>query len=356
MKAAVKRLVAAVLGRTGIVRLTRALLPCAPLVLMFHRVVPDGTELSSPNRPLMVSQSAFREMMRYIADKDLFISLSGLTETVLTGRAAQRNTVAVTFDDGYRDNYQTAFPILRELGIPATIFLATDHLDMPTRRLWWDEAALFFTGNPGGPQAMLETLPSDLSRWFETKAPHSSTNGVEDTAAVSRRIRRDMRNMPHKVRESVVRAMRERNGEGGERMMLTWDEVREMQEGGLMDFAPHTATHPLLTQISLDQAVAEVRKSMRRVYEELGMQSRLFAYPGGDVPAYHERLAKECGIHAAFTTAYGRVKPDTNPLLLPRVDARYLLLGNTFDRRYFQVATTSVCNSVMEAVQHSYRG
>jgi peptidoglycan/xylan/chitin deacetylase (PgdA/CDA1 family) len=209
-------------------------------------------------------------------------------------RKLPRNAVAVTFDDGYRDNYTNAFPLLRELGLPATIFLTTDALDRGGL-LWHD-------------------------RVFD--AFHRSRN-EEARASFTAELGRLRRVSPEERDRRIVSLLEElgveENGASGWEKM-SWPEAREMASQGI-SFGAHTVDHPILTRVSESEARRQIRESKERIEKELGSRITMFAYPNGGAADFNrstEKLVEEEGFSLAVTTVAGANDESTNPFALRR--------------------------------------
>jgi peptidoglycan/xylan/chitin deacetylase (PgdA/CDA1 family) len=209
-------------------------------------------------------------------------------------RDLPRNGVAITFDDGYRDNYTNAFPVLRQLGLPATIFLTTDALDRGG--LLWHDRVFDAFHRSRNPEAR-STFVSELGR-LRRVSPAERDRRIETL-----------------LEELGV----EPNGASGWEK-LTWPEAREMASEGI-SFGAHTIDHPILTHVSPDEARRQIRESKQRIERELGSTITMFAYPNGgpsDFDPSTERLVKEEGFSLAVTTVAGANDESTNPFALRR--------------------------------------
>jgi peptidoglycan/xylan/chitin deacetylase (PgdA/CDA1 family) len=223
-----------------------------------------------------------------------------------------QTVVAVTFDDGYRDNYENAFPILRRYGLPATVFLTTGTIDHD-EPIWFEQLAL----------AVKKTsrehidLEIDIPRRFflRTGAERLGTNdgifaALRDLSDVERREW-----LPRIYEQLGVGDDSERRGK-----MLTWDQVRTMNAGGI-HFGGHTVTHPFLSRLTRDNAFWEASECKRRIEYELQCPVECFAYPNGreqDVGPWGGEVIRTAGYRAAVTTIWGMNYGSTDNMLLKR--------------------------------------
>lgn len=102
---------------------------------------------------------------------------------------------------------------------------------------------------------------------------------------------------------------------------MTWDQAREMQRSGWIEFGGHTHSHPILARCSVEQQRLEIETCRDRIAAELGAPPRLFAFPNGgekDCTSETLHLLAEAGFDSAWTMVSGRATPRQNSLLMPR--------------------------------------
>jgi peptidoglycan/xylan/chitin deacetylase (PgdA/CDA1 family) len=254
------------------------------LVLNYHRIGDPGS--SGLDRDLF--STTVEEFERQVVHLARSCEVIGLDDVLAALRARRGRRVLVTFDDGYRDNFELAFPVLRAAGVPATFFLATGFLDRP-RLSWWDELA-----------------------WMGA--------GVEAVAAYKR--------LPAFEGDAFLNRMGERTGRGragadaADGTWMTWDMAREMRDTG-MAFGGHTVDHPVLARLPADRQEQEIRGCAQRLAEELAITMHAFSYPVGSPDAFDETtksLVREAGCDVAFGFAGGYARPGaTDPLAIPRM-------------------------------------
>ncbi len=281
------------------------------LALNYHRI---GDALGSPfDRGLWsASAEAFAEQLRFCKAQLDIINPADLPRVL----AAKRGRYAmITFDDGYRDNYQTALPILRGEGVGATFFVATGFIDAPSLP-WWDEIAW-----------MVRTSRHDalqLPAWFD--APIRFDEPQREAAV--RRLLRKYKEMPAQDTAGYLEAVAEAAGTGradaraGESLWMTWDMLREMQAAG-MTIGGHTVNHPVLSHMSAPGQRHEILECGRRLAAELGTPMRCFSYPVGNPGAFDQTTRdclREAGVTHAFSYYGGYARFDRwDAFDLPRV-------------------------------------
>jgi peptidoglycan/xylan/chitin deacetylase (PgdA/CDA1 family) len=226
------------------------------------------------------------------------------------GGGLPRNAVAITFDDGYRDNFAQALPILRRHDCKAIFFVATSMIT-ERRLFWWDRVA--YLVKQSNREAVELRYPSSLS--------------VDLTAgralAVARILRFVNAHQPLNVERfltelSVATGVpwtREKDRDLADRLLMTWDDVRALRQAG-MDVQSHTRTHRVLTTLRPDELRDELEGSRSDLQRELGEQARALSYPLGSplgraspVRAALSRAGYEVGLTNGTgpTSLWGRV-------------------------------------------------
>lgn len=273
-------------------------------ILLFHRVN-DEQEPYFPGVPV----ERFRAQAEMLARHWDVRPLRELVE-LASRDALPRRAAAITFDDGYRDNYDFAFPILSWLGLPATIFLATGAIGTD-RPLWHDRVF----------DAFRRTAARHL-RVGDRDYPLDTPEQRERALHV---LLGDVRSRTPEDRETAVRAALaalglEENPALGDRM-LTWTQIREMEAAGI-DFGAHSVSHPILTRMPLEDAMREILDSRRVIQAHVIGPVDLFAYPNGSRGDFNEAIKtglREAGFRAAVTTIWGSNPPAADPFELRRV-------------------------------------
>ena len=273
-------------------------------ILYFHRVNDEGDPFS-----YAISTALFEQEMRFLARHYKVVSLREVAKRLSQGGPPEP-VVAVTFDDGFQDNYRNAFPILQRYGLPATIFLTTGSIDS-REPLWFEKLSLAVKKTS---QTFID-IEIDLPRriWMRTEAER--LRGKNQIIAL-------VRSLPDTERQQWVADIVVQLGESpnAEDTMLTWDQIRLMKPKGI-DFGGHTVTHPFVSRLLPQQAVWEVSECKRRIEAELQAPVEHFAYPNGregDFEAWNKKVLQEAGYEAAVSTLWGVNYPSTDPMELKR--------------------------------------
>ena len=284
LKARVRQLLAEMYYRSG---RFKARLRGKVVILSYHRVL-TRKELSAHfvQPGMYVLAEVFARHMQFLTEHFHVLSITELFERWRSGRLDERTRYcAVTFDDGWLDNYLYAYPVLRQLGIPATIFLPTRFIG--THDWFWPDklAYLLRCNQPSG-------MPPGARR----------TEWITHVETVIERWKR----MPSDEIESALSDMTRTLGASvpRERTVVDWDEVAEMARNGI-SFGSHSATHAILTRVTREALRRELEESLRVLRERVTNPIPVFCYPNG---AYTDEVVehvKAAGYAGALTTDSG---------------------------------------------------
>jgi peptidoglycan/xylan/chitin deacetylase (PgdA/CDA1 family) len=238
-----------------------------PLILMYHgvtRAPPRGLRNCEGKH---VALDRFVAQLRVVKRHRRVLPLSELVRGVVTG-ADVRNTVAITFDDGYENNVTTAAPALADLGLPATFFLATSFVDA-ARWIWVDrlELVLDRTAQRSIRLAGLGEVPLD-DRRRALVAVKRFAKGQPDP---------DVARIVAQVEEQCGAPAEAPHGDYG---FMSWAQARQLKEGGF-DIGAHSVNHPILSRVDLASGEREMLESRDAIRRELGACSEVFCYPNG---------------------------------------------------------------------------
>lgn len=287
-------------------------------ILAYHRVMPlpDPATYAFDMELISTPPEEFREQMRWIARHFRPMRLTDIVEALDAGEVLPPDTVAVTFDDGYDDNYHVAAPILEEAGVPATFFVSTGHLDSGRPYGYdWLVHMILVTGAPRLelPELGIDiTLPPDRDsrrriagnvllrmKWLDALAQTAMTERLEQEW-----------NLPSvDARPAACRPM-------------TWDQAREMSAAGF-EFGSHGVHHRMLARLPQDVMEREIRESKATLDRELGMPSILMSYPVGGDRAYSDAViaaTRSAGFRLACSYVCGtNPEPGVNRYALNRL-------------------------------------
>ncbi len=262
-------------------------------ILFYHRV----NDENDPYFPATPTQS-FGKQMEHLAR---YFNVLPLLDAVarIQAKDIPENALVITFDDGYRDNYIHAYPILKDLSLPATIFLATGSIETD-RPLWHD---LVFS-------AFRRTRQLCLSNFGNCSDVYPLAT-VHGRLYAQRRVIEFLWTLDHSERMFWIETLRDTLCVGNSRpqvgLMLTWDDIRLMHAHGIA-FGSHTVNHPILTRVPKEVAEREIRNSKRMIERQLCAPVNCFAYPNGRQGEFNvetAELLKAAGYVCGLTTVFG---------------------------------------------------
>ena len=315
------------------------------VILIYHRT----TNLESDPQMLAVSPERFDEHMEILQQYYNPVSLKELCDQVYQGRVVPQS-VAVTFDDGYEDNYLYAKPILEKYAVPATVFVSTGYIG-EEKEFWWDEIERILLVEQE--LAMSSGEKNDREEHFDRKG--MSGNMGENRDALSWNVLRSevptikhelyihlckrFQSMTNVQIEAALGELREWAGKDAmprkSHRPMTIDQVSNLVNSGLIDVGAHTRSHVNLAAQSPDAQKKEIAGSKKDLEEWLGREVSSFSYPFGTRQHYNKdsvMLAKEAGFKLATANYAGCVTRLNNIFELPRRIIRDWD-GDEFDRR-----------------------
>lgn len=268
-------------------------------VLMYHRVSHDAL--------LSVPPDVFEEQMALLARDFDPISLRSAVERLGRGDSCN-GCVCVTFDDGFQDNWTTAYPILEKHGVPATVFVACDALTQGTLWFYAFDDAVF--GAAAG-EADLTAFGLGMHVWQDAA-------GKMDAVG---RVHARMKQLGHAELLSIVQAVT--GAAGGGRIMMTPEECKKLAASGLVDIGAHTVSHPILAGLGEDDLLHEIMDGKSMLESMIGQEVCLFSYPNGTSRDFDDRVVdvvRRAGFGAAVTTIPGLNRAGADPFRLRRFD------------------------------------
>ncbi len=319
---------ARLLSKGGLLPALRALASWSGVLCLNYHRVGDGRH-SVFDRGLWSADAAgFDDQIRFFAKHFTIVTPQDLPEVRRAGRG---RFVLITFDDGYRDNYEVAFPILRQHGVPATFFVTTGFLD--TRRLaWWDEIAWMVRTSTRSGMAPGRWLPGPIAY------------DEPDRETSVRALLQAFKAMPAASTSEFLDFVGEATGTGRHTAdaaagtWMTWDMVREMRHAGMV-IGGHTVTHPVMARLTPERQWEEISVCGSRLEAELGEPMCYFSYPVGAVDSFddHSRASLgRAGVHYAFSY-YGGTTGFTQ---WDDFDIRRISVESDMDRHWVRATAT----------------
>jgi peptidoglycan/xylan/chitin deacetylase (PgdA/CDA1 family) len=273
------------------------------LVIGYHNVTPTWFWPAAPGAGV----DGLARQVRALQRIGTIVPLGEALEALATGGRLPARPIALTFDDGYRDNLERALPVLERLGAPATFFLVPGFLDR-TVDAWWETLAWAVTR---------ARVPRAEVRGHEVVAGDTAAPGL---AALTDELKAlDRTGREAGVRE-LVEALDPDGDVGTERLFMDWDEARLL--AARAEVGSHTGVHAILARETPDAQRADLTGARRRLQDELGVAADVLAYPNGqpgDQDAHTQAAARAAGHTAAVTTVDGFHSAGDDPFTVARV-------------------------------------
>ena len=312
-------------------------------ILIYHRVCPEEDDWFTPR----LSPQTFEKEIEYFCRTYEFLPLEKLAQRVHQRKPLPEKAIVITLDDGNRDNYAYAYPILKKYHVPATIFLATGYIGTG-RPFWWSKVDHAIRNTP-----LTELELKSLGTY--------SLRTAEDRRRAAFMIIDKLNEITEGQKNSLIEKLVSISGVNipadlAKDRILSWSEVREMKDGGI-SFGAHSVTHPILTHVPLEQAKWEIIQSKKDIEEKVGQGVTAFAYPNGIFSAELSRIVRESGFTCAVTVNPGKlITSKADPYELNRIGAiedfgklKVLLSGLYYDLK-------AVLSTIDQKLQHSKEG
>jgi peptidoglycan/xylan/chitin deacetylase (PgdA/CDA1 family) len=287
--------------------------PRSAAILMYHSVVEDPS-LTDPVLGISRARGDFEAHMEILARRFSPVSIAEVAEFAKGERELARRAVAVTFDDGFADNYDVALPILNRYGIPATFYIMVDAVAngiLPwycrlrfafnmTRKAEWIDGER----NQTFALALPEQRQAAMRAAWESGAKMTGRVQQEFVSRVEKALEIDPEPSPHGF-------------------MLSWEQVRGLRKAG-HTIGGHTLSHPNVAQVRESEARSEIAGCKKRLEEEMGEAVEHFSYPHPALnPQWSEQtleITREAGFKSAVLTTRGPVRVGDEPLALRRIN------------------------------------
>ncbi len=274
------------------------------LILTLHRVLPPLACGGCYDEHMVLSTTAFEDLLLYLKQHTEIVSLNALVTAPSTTPHVQR--IALTFDDGWRDTFQHALPLLVKYEAPATVFICSSLIGssamLPEERLTriFDHCAA---------KGCTPSFLHHLSAWGGVGGLSASADWRSFTKKIPMSAKLSLT-----THLEVVYGLKRPTGEH----LMSWQEVQTMAASGI-EIGSHTANHVTLSVESRAVTQRELNDSRDVIADRLGAPPRYLSYPNGSYNQSVVLLAMEAGYSHAFTTQHGSVTASAKPFTLPRV-------------------------------------
>ncbi|WP_374630942.1 polysaccharide deacetylase family protein [Pannonibacter indicus] len=286
------------------------------LIFTLHRVRPASQDPFQPNRHLEITPEFLAQVIERVRSRGYkFVSMEEAVDRLKLCFGQERYAV-LSFDDGYRDNLTVAYPLLRQMGVPFTLFLTSGFLDR-TSELWWIALERMIAA---------QDVLHFAARGEASLIPCATLE--EKQACYAALVQLLTEDLDETGQRAMVRELCALNGFDLEALadeeMLSWNEARSLARDPLVSIGAHTHDHHALARLPEAGAEADIRRGIERIEDELGRRPAFIAYPygGAETAGLREAaLAAGAGLRAGVTTVPGVLKSihARQAMLLPRV-------------------------------------
>ena len=277
-------------------------------ILCYHRI-DDNLKANQDGHPNgnLISKSAFFNQMQMLSNEYEVISMDEMSRH-LSGPSSDFK-VAVTFDDGYRDNLTVALPILQKFNIPATIYITT-RFPEGDNWMWWYEIWDCLTSK----DELLINFMGIIKKYDISSPVSKKSCFVELTKWMSKLSSKEQIDLMREIAKTTKRVQYPE-------LCLNWDEIKYLDLNALITIGAHSHTHPKLNNLTYEESFYEINKSKEILEEKLSHKISHFAYPFGglnDIGLKEQEIIKICGFDTAATTMKKTII-NFNRLLVPRI-------------------------------------
>jgi len=260
----------------------------------------------------------FSKQIEYLSRHRNVLPLTNVIELLNEGREIPNGTIAITFDDGYRSFYTLAWPILKPLGIPATVFIATRWINIQ-EMLWFDKIEYAI-------EHINDRESIDIQ--IDGHSLRYPINSRREKIRTCYKIKELCKSVDNDIRQIIVEELSNLCGNNfnispdDDYAPLSWNEIIELNADPLISFGSHSDGHGILSKLSTEHAKQDVLVSKREIESHLSEPVRFFAYPNGRVEDFNEetkRILREAGFGCGLSTIPGMNDYDTDKYELRRV-------------------------------------
>lgn len=303
------------------------------LVLMYHRIA----ELKTDPWQLAVSPENFEQHLQVLQETRKLISVKEMVSS-LRSKMILNNSICVTFDDGYSDNYRNAKPLLEKYQCPATFFIPT-HYTGQQQQFWWDELKsillcypdlpakfslrikdTFFEYDLGNDSVLTNAQLRKHEVWaWPATAP---TRRCELYLSIWELIRPLSYNDLQAILQEIKAWASFKKPSGSESFPITRSELYELATHTLIDLGLHTDTHPALSYHTMEVQHSEISGNKKSLENICGRPVETIAYPYGNYNDTTLAVVKKLKLSAAFSTAEKIVSNLTDPLQIGRFQVK----------------------------------
>jgi peptidoglycan/xylan/chitin deacetylase (PgdA/CDA1 family) len=299
---------------SGIIRRCSPLLPTGAVILRYHSVQKDPRSVADTiGTGITHSAALFQRQIEHVARFYQPVSLDDIFEALSGGKALPPRPVAVTFDDGFRDNAEVAAPVLDRFGIPAAFYVTAGALQTD-RAPWYIRLRKAFYCT-----RVDQWDCSDSGETFTLVSQAEREAGLVAACGYCARLAGEDQ---HQAVAAIEEALRVSSFSPVLPLMMDWQQVKKLHDHG-HTIGSHTVTHPNMAYVKKQDLIAELLQSRKMLEAELQAPVYHFSYPSPMLDPHWTvetvLATKKAGYKTATTCTSGNVRFGDNPLSLKRM-------------------------------------
>ena len=268
------------------------------LCLMYHGIVPDDYPIESW---LLVKDGQFRKQLEYLKQ---YWEVVHIDAFIKGDFQTSKPKAIITFDDGYQSNYSVAYPILKELNLPATIYVVTDFIG--SKELFWFDKVIYSIQHNELTSLDLSTVHHDLSKYSFSSTGKRRWNDIETVLTSIKALGpAKAEDVAQHIFESISPDAKDINF----LLSLTKTQIIEMFKSGFIEIGAHTAHHEILTDLILTEAEQTITRSMETINKIIGKVPTHFSYPNGNYSEKVLALMSRYNFASAMTVRNDFINP-----------------------------------------------
>jgi len=320
------------------------------LVLTFHRILSDLSMNSNANIPMITSKINFELMLDILSSKTNILSIDDILTYKVSGAKLPENTICITFDDGYLDNFENALPLLKKYEIPATFFVTTQNIDTG-KYFWWDEVDFFFKNHPDIDVFKDKKINISILQYLKNIINSKGDNRINYLNYFVRLLNI----LPHEDKKSFLDVVFLKNKEFGNKppLIMNWNQLKYISANPLFNIGSHTDSHLDMYKSTPSSIFEDINRSIYKLEKILGTKCEYIAYPNGSTPKNTVELFRQFKFKAGFTTVPCVNHINSDFTQYNRIDAGYLFPARKFDKYFIYTQLTGLFDRYYFRKNHS---
>lgn len=279
-------------------------------VLVYHGVTREAPDIFNWQQ---IRLDRFVEHMRYLKKHYNVVPLPIILENMIRKKKPPKRCVALSFDDGYENNFSVVYPLLKEFNFPATFFVSTAFIENGNKSLWFD---VIYNGIANYRGSDIDLSPCGF--------------GIVDTSTTSAKSRAidwlcdELKTLSYAEMEAKLQCiLKEVKTETQKPILfpgMSWEQVRTLAADPMITIGGHSHTHPVLTNLSEEEAWKEIIVNKELLEKNIGKPVAVFSYPNGNWNSKLVSLLKRAGYEFALTVEENFVT--SRPHAIERITVR----------------------------------